>query len=215
VRTRRDRTRRRAVAAAFWCACLIAAIVFVLHEGREGEVREPAGWSLEGVADSGRTLLVRGPDHGSCEDPELRVRELRDGRILVTAELVSPLGTYACDLMGHPGETVRLPLRRPVAGRPVVGAGRRLPDPRDFQEPRVRSRADPGPPSPDVVGLRFRDARHALCVAGFRTRLVSGREDGTVTTQGAPALPRRRPRWTTYPRCRTGALPPVAVTTTG
>ncbi len=187
----------------------------MLHEGREGEVRTPAGWSLEGVADGGHTLLARGPDHGSCEEPQLRVRELRDGRILVTAELVSPLGTYACNAMGHAGQTVRLPLGRPVAGRPVVGTGRRLPDPRDFQGPQVRSRADPGSPPPDVVGLRFRDARHALCVAGFGTRLTTGSEDGTVTTQGAPALPRRRPRWTTFPRCRTGKLPPVVVTATG
>jgi hypothetical protein len=193
----------------------VIVVVFGVREARDGEVREPAGWSLEGVADGGRALLVRGPDHGSCERPELRARELRDGRILVTAELVSPLGTYACNLMGHPGQTVRLPLSRPVAGRPVVGTGRRLPDARDFQGPRVRSRADPGAPPPDVVGLRFRDARHALCVAGFRTRLATGDENGTVTTQGAPALPRRRPRWTMFPRCRTGKLPPVVVTTTG
>jgi hypothetical protein len=104
----------------------------------------------------------------------------------------------------------RVRLRYPVRRRVVKGRGDA--DPHDADLP---SRPFPVPAAapPRVVGLRYRDARDALCNAGFQARpLPRGTGRGTVVAQRAP----RRQAWTGTPRepaCTNGMLPAVDVVT--
>jgi hypothetical protein len=177
----------------------------------------PASWSLVGVADGGRTLRVRGPAYGACERATVEVDE-SDERIVVSASLRSsppagltlhPGATYACPAVLFGGSIVTLALDAPVAGRTVTGPkkvldrvrlrypvrrrvvkGRGDADPHDADLP---SRPFPVPAAtpPRVVGLRYRDARDALCNAGFQARpLPRGTGRGTVVAQRTACSPR-------------------------
>ncbi|WP_210496013.1 hypothetical protein [Patulibacter sp. SYSU D01012] len=212
MRGLRDIPRHRwLVVAAVWAACALAAGVFLLLEGHQGEVHRRASWTLLGVADGGRSLLVRTPDHAACEHPEIRASELPDGRIFVQSSLVTPVGTYDCLLALISGTVVRLRLGRPVDGRPVVGPRRRPPQPYFDGEPPVGLRRPAARTPPEVAGLRFRDARAALCTAGFQADR-RGPVDGMTIAVSAPRDPRpqgSRP----VPRCTDGTLPRVTVRT--
>lgn len=187
-----------------------------------GEDAEPGAWSLLGVRDGGRTLLVEGPSHGSCDRTAVTADESRADRVVITSQVLTPRGgDYVCTLEMRGGEVFAVRLKRPILGRAVDGRRRKLTrtyDPGVFEtvddDRRMRRAARPIPvpdrPPPDVVGLRFRDARHALCNAGFEARRRVGRRHrtGMVVAQRAPVV-QRPPARPPEPTCRNGTLPAV------
>lgn len=187
-----------------------------------GEDAEQGAWSLLGVRDGGRTLIVRGSSHGACDETKVTVDESQLDRVVIDSRvLTSRGGGGVCILMQMGGERFALRLSRPIVGRAVVGKRRRLElryDPGDAFEPvdddgrqrwTGRSFAVPDHPPPNVVGLRFRDARHALCNAGFEARRPRGNvRIGMVVAQRAPIRQPPPGRWRD-PTCTNGMLPAV------
>lgn len=184
-----------------------------------GEDTEPGAWSLLGVRDGGRTLVVQGPEHGSCDRASVTLDESHPDRVVITSRVHEPRGSYVCtaDLKGRKEFSLRL--SRPIVGRAVVGKRRKLPPPSLSAEEvetyvnrsgvldRPLPIPDHAPPS--VVGLRFRDARHALCNAGFEARRPRGTTHiGMVVAQRAPTV-QTPPRATDYITCTNGVLPVV------
>lgn len=195
-----------------------------------GEDATPASWSLLGVADGGRSLRVRGPDHGACDRVTLAVEE-SDARIVVSAFIRTPRGALSCIAMLVAGRPTTLALDAPVAGRTVTGPKKvldaarfRSHAPRDHAE--APDDADPrpaGPPTrplpvpagspPAVVGLRYRDARDALCNGGFQALTAPrGAGHGRVVAQ-RPARRQSPTGRSREPTCTNGMLPAVDVTT--
>lgn len=186
-----------------------------------GEDTEPGTWSLLGVRDGGRTLVISGPQHGDCDRTSVTADESRPDRVVVRSRVHSPRGSYICNMMMRGGEEFSVRLSRPILGRAVVGERRQLTrtyDPGVFQavddDRRVRRTNRPIPvpdrPPPNVVGLRFRDARHALCNAGFEARRPAGRRNrtGMVVAQDVPVV-QRPPARPPEPNCRNGVMPAV------
>lgn len=201
---------------------VIAALLWAEEaKDRNGRHAEPGAWSLLGVLDDGRTLVVRGSQHGDCDDTSVSADESQPGRVVITSLVLEPRGDGACTMSLNGGKVFAVGLERPIAGRAVVGNRRKLDmrfDPGDAVEqldrdPWVRWTGRPFPvpdrPPPNVVGLRFVDARHALCNAGFEARRPPGdRRSGIVVGQRVPVtqIPSDGPR---DPTCRNGMLPAV------
>lgn len=187
-----------------------------------GEDTERGAWSLLGVRDGGRTLVIAGPDLRTCGSRStVTVDESQSDRVVVEARELKPRGSSSCLLMVPPPEQFTVRLERPIVGRAVVGKRRKLRQANvlaldDDFEKYVDRRGrlyrplpvpDGGPPS--VVGLRFRDARHALCNAGFEAHRPRGNAHiGMVVAQRAPAV-QTPPRATSYISCTNGVLPAV------
>lgn len=188
-----------------------------------GEYAEAASWSLLGVRDGGRTLLVRGPDHGGCDRVRVVADESNPERVTVTAETRFPRGTIACNLILIGGETIAIRLRQPLVGRAVIGPKRKLqpllfpdvsPNAQRRSQPPDRPYPVPARQPPSVVGLRYRDARHALCNSGFQARRASDPQANGMVIRQEPAVRQRmrgRPRYAT---CSNGVLPAVRLTAT-
>lgn len=203
---------------------VIAALLWA-EEAKDRDDRHavPGNWSLLGVRDDGRTLVVRGPEHGDCDRTSVTADESRPDRVVITSLVLEPGGDYACTSSLNGGEIFDLALETPIAGRAVAGERRKL-DPRYEpgaavemldHDPWVRWTGRPFPvpdrPPPGVVGLRFVDARHALCNAGFEARRPPGdRRSGMVVGQRTPVtqIPSDGPR---DPTCTNGMLPAVDV----
>lgn len=203
---------------------VIAALLWAEEaKDRNGRHAELGAWSLLGVLDGGRTLVVRGSQHGDCDDTSVSADESQPGRVVITSLVLEPGGDYACTSSLNGGKVFAIGLERPIAGRAVVGERRKLDmrfdsgDAREMVDDDRRSRWSgrpfpvPDRPPPEVVGLRFRDARHALCNAGFEARRPPGdRRSGMVVGQRMPVtqIPSDGPR---DPTCRNGMLPRVDV----
>lgn len=186
-----------------------------------GEDSEPGAWSLLGVRDGGRTLVVQGPQHGSCDRASVTADESDPRRVMIRSRVHSPRGSYVCTMEMRGGDEFAVPLSRPILGRAVDGRRRKLRRANvlalddDFDK-YVNRRGmlyrplpvpDRAPPS--VVGLRFRDARHALCNAGFEARRPRGStRTGMVVAQRAPTV-QTPPPSTDYLTCTNGVLPAV------
>lgn len=188
-----------------------------------GEYAESAGWSLLGVRDGGRTLLVRGPDHGGCDRVRAVADESDPERVTVTAEILFPRGTIACNLILFEGEPIAVRLRRPLVGRAVVGPKRKLHplllravDIDDQRRPQPPDHPYPVPerPPPSVVGLRYRDARHALCNSGFQARRASDPQANGMVVRQEPAVRQPTRGRSRYATCSNGILPAVRLTAT-
>jgi len=198
--------------AAVAAASTVVGLAFAVREPPR-----PGAWRLLGVRDGGRTLVIEGPAYGGCEKPVVEARE-HDDRIEVRAETRLDVdGAEACELMMHLGARLAVPLRRPVGGRAVVGprrgrAGLPLAATASADDRgRVRLR-----PPPTVVGLRFLDARHALCIAGYRATAAAaiGRRpprSAAVLSQGPPSARRPGPISRSRFSCRSPALPTVVL----
>lgn len=181
-----------------------------------GEDAEPGAWSLLGVRDGGRTLVVRGAEHGDCDRTSVTADESDPQRVVIRSMVHEPRGSEACTLALNGGKEFAVRLKRPILGRAVDGRRRKLrplsvlEQDIDIDEHTNRaglvSRPLPVPdwPPPNVVGLRFRDARHALCNAGFEARRPRGdRRSGMVVAQHPPVVqgPLRTPG---HPTCSNG-----------
>lgn len=217
------RKRMLLVLAATAVLGLGSAVAGAYVASTTGEYAESASWSLLGVNDGGRTLLVRGPDHGGCDRIRVVADESDPERVTVAAEILFPRGTIACNLILIEGETVAVRLRRPLVGRAVVGPKRKLHplllEAVDFDDQRRSQPPDrpypvPERQPPSVVGLRYRDARHALCNSGFQARRATDPEANGMVVRQEPAVRqpmRGRPRYAT---CSNGILPAVRLTAT-
>ncbi len=212
------------VAISLTMVAAVSGFVGLQVGAEAGERAVPGAWSLLGVRDGGRTLVVRGPEHGSCDRVSVTADESQPGRVVIRSFVHQPRGSAVCILMLHGGERFAVPLERPILGRSVDGPRRIVPSPIGFlRDVDVRYRPKPDrtlvrplplhdrePPS--VVGLRFRDARHALCNAGYETRRPSGdRMTGMVVAQSRAVVPRMTGR-RRAPTCRNGMLPAVDLT---
>jgi hypothetical protein len=215
-------SRRRKVGAALVLTVVLAIAGAVSHHRlTSGYSGSDASWQLLGVSADGRTLVIREPDHGACDRVESRLRGQHDDRVEVSVKLLEPRGSYDCVAMLLGGKVTRLHLDRPIAGRRITGPKKLLRPPyrvdmrghADRSDPTTTPRPVPPDPAPRVVGLRYHDARDALCNAGYEA-VPSARRGtrGEVLTQAAP---KRRPR-TGPPRvltCSNGLLPAVSLTT--
>jgi hypothetical protein len=213
-----SRLRRSVVLLTVLLAVLGAGVLALMLRG-DDTATSAASWQLLGVSADGRTLTIREPQRGACDTVRSRVTA-DDDRITIAVSLSQPReGDCVAMLFG--GRKVRLRLDRPVAGRAVTGEKRKLAPPyrvdqngrsdRDLRTAEPRS--VPNEPAPNVVGLRYQDARHALCNAGLQARpKTPGGDRGEVVAQAPPARQRRSgpPRPLT---CSNGLLPAVTLRT--
>lgn len=200
---------------------VIAALLWA-EEAKDRNDRHavPGNWSLLGVRDDGRTLVVRGPAYGDCDRTSVTADESDPDRVVITSRVLEPRDGGVCTLVLHGGDEVELRLDRPIAGRAVTGERRKLQPARisedeiDFDEyvdsdGLIRPLPVPDHAPPTVVGLRFRDARHALCNAGFEARRLSGSApNGVVSAQRAPTV-QPALRSSDLPSCANGMRPAV------
>jgi hypothetical protein len=147
-------------------------------------VSVPRAWSLVGVSDGGRALLVRpanwgGVVGGACQTGPARVAveepDSRKVQVSVRGPIDKGEAGGNCSAVGHTEPVKKLRLRAPIAGRMVVGAQQRVSPILGRRQERVNV--------PNVVGLRSQDATAALCNSGFRAAF---RGSGTIVTSQQP-----------------------------
>jgi hypothetical protein len=209
-------SRRRVAFALILVVLVCAGATAALALHRSDYTERNASWQLRGVSADGRTITIREPDRGACDDVRSRARSSSD-RIEVTVKLREPRNG-ACILSLMPGTDVTFRLATPVAGRRITGPKKKLSPPyrvdQNGRSDRTQTSSDPLPiPSdhvPRVVGLRYGDARDVLCNAGFQARPTT-RDRGEVTEQGAPFRQRRTGRARPL-TCSNGRLPAVPLT---